>query len=122
VTDTASFIEDENWIQIFEEILMLQKPDKMDKEIGLDRDFDRSYIYLMLFTDGNRIDLHIETIEAMADGFINEKLTVPLLDKDNILAPIPSPTDLEYHVKRPSEAMFVSITNNFLWCLQNVAK
>ncbi|MGM0901728.1 MAG: aminoglycoside 6-adenylyltransferase [Bacillota bacterium] len=122
VTDTASFIEDENWIKIFGEILMLQEPDKMDKEIGLDRDFDRSYSYLMLFTDGNRIDLHIETKEAMADGYISDKLTVPLVDKDNILPPIPPPTDIEYHVKRPSEAMFVSKTNNFWWCLQNVAK
>jgi aminoglycoside 6-adenylyltransferase len=122
VTETASFIEDENWIKIFGDLLMLQEPDKMDKQIGLDRDFERSYGYLMLFTDGNRIDLHIETKDSMINGYVSDKLTVPLLDKDKILPIIPPPIDIDYQVKKPSEPMFESCTNNFWWCLQNVAK
>ncbi|MGV2941897.1 aminoglycoside 6-adenylyltransferase [Mesobacillus sp. LC4] len=122
VTEIASFLEDEGWINIFGDLLMLQEPDKMDQQIGLERDFERSYGYLMLFTDGNRIDLHIETIHSMINGYGSDKLTVPLLDKDNILPIIPPPTDIDYRVKKPSEAMFVSCTNNFWWCLQNVAK
>lgn len=122
VTDTASFINDDKWISIFGELLMIQEPDKMDKFIGLNMDFERSYGYLMLFKDGNRIDLRIQTKEAMIEGYENDKLTIPLLDKDNILPVIPSPTDIDYHVKKPTEALFVSCTNNFWWCLQNVAK
>ncbi|WP_226087616.1 aminoglycoside 6-adenylyltransferase [Mesobacillus sp. S13] len=122
VTEIASFLEDEDWINIFGDLLMLQEPDKMDQQIGLKRDFERSYGYLMLFTDGNRIDLHIETIDSMINGYGSDKLTVPLLDKDNILPIIQHPTDIDYRVKKPSEAMFVSCTNNFWWCLQNVAK
>jgi aminoglycoside 6-adenylyltransferase len=122
VKETASFIKDEKWIHIFGNLLMIQEPDKLDKFIGIDRDFDRSYGYLMLFTDGNRIDLHIETIDSMMEGYVSDKLTVPLLDKDNILPLIPPPTDIDYHVKKPSEAKYNSCTNNFWWCLQNVAK
>jgi aminoglycoside 6-adenylyltransferase len=122
VTETTSFIDDENWINIFGDLIMIQEPDKIDKLIGMDRDFERSYGYLMLFTDGNRIDLHIETKESMIDGYVSDKLTVPLLDKDNILPSISPPTDIDYQVKKPSEPMFVSCTNNFWWCLQNVAK
>ncbi|NKE03966.1 aminoglycoside 6-adenylyltransferase [Mesobacillus selenatarsenatis] len=122
VTEIASFLEDEDWINIFGDLLMLQEPDKMDQQIGLKRDLERSYGYLMLFTDGNRIDLHIETIDSMINGYGSDKLTVPLLDKDNILPIIQHPTDIDYRVKKPSEAMFVSCTNNFWWCLQNVAK
>lgn len=122
VTEIASFLEDEGWINVFGDLLMLQEPDKMDKQIGLVRDFERSYGYLMLFTDGNRIDLHIETIDSMIAGYGIDKLTVPLLDKDNILPIIPPPTDIDYQVNKPTEAMFVSCTNNFWWCLQNVAK
>ncbi|PKR83727.1 aminoglycoside 6-adenylyltransferase [Heyndrickxia camelliae] len=122
VTETASFIKDENWIGIFGELLILQEPDKVDKSLGMDMNYERSYGYLMLFTDGNRIDLHIETKESMVEGYTKDKLTIPLLDKDNILPPIPAPTDKDYHVKRPTEPMFMGCCNDFWWCLQNVAK
>jgi len=122
VTETASFIEDEEWMYRFGDLLMSQEPDKIDKQIGIDTDFDRSYGYLMLFTDGNRIDLHIETKEFMATGYMNDKLTIPLLDKDSILPKIPSPSDVDYGVNKPTEAHFHSCCNDFWWSLQNVAK
>ncbi|MCH1624375.1 aminoglycoside 6-adenylyltransferase [Fredinandcohnia quinoae] len=122
VTETSSFIEDENWISLFGDLLMLQEPDKNDLGCNEEIDFTRSYGYLMLFSDGNRIDLHIETKEAMRDGYGVDKLTVPLLDKDNLLPVIPPPTDIDYHVKRPTELRYVSCCNEFWWCLQNVAK
>lgn len=122
VTETASFINDEGWINVFGDLLMLQEPDKMDRSIGIEMDFDRSYGYLMLFRDGNRIDLHIETKESMMVGYVSDKLTVPLLDKDNCLPPIPAPTDRDYHVKKPTEPLFMGCCNEFWWCLQNVAK
>lgn len=122
VTDTLSFINDEQWINVFGDLLMVQEPDKLDKGIGMDTDFDRSYGYLMLFTDGNRIDLHIETKESMREGYVNDSLTVPLLDKDNCLPDIPASTDVNYYVKKPTEGQYISYTNNFWWCLQNVAK
>ncbi|AWB43899.1 aminoglycoside adenylyltransferase [Paenibacillus sp. CAA11] len=122
VTETSSFIKDETWIHIFGDLIMIQEPDKNDLSIGVDMDFTRSYGYLMLFTDGNRIDLHIETKESMLEGYGSDKLTVPLLDKDNCLPIIPPPTDLDYHVKEPTEPLYLGCCNNFWWCLQNVAK
>ncbi|MBD1380286.1 aminoglycoside 6-adenylyltransferase [Metabacillus arenae] len=122
VTETASFIEDKNWINIFGDLLMLQEPDKNNKNVGMDMDFERSYGYLMLFTDGNRIDLHIQTKECMMDSYVSDKLTIPLLDKDTCFPSIPDSTDVDYHVKRPTEPMFMSCCNNFWWCQQNVAK
>ncbi|MEH7237551.1 aminoglycoside 6-adenylyltransferase [Bacillus sp. JJ1562] len=122
VTETESFIKDVGWIHIFGEILMLQEPDKNDQLCGDHIDINRSYGYLMLFKDGNRIDLHIETKEKMLEEYGNDKLTVPLLDKDNVLPSIPASTDVDYHVKQPTEAMYFSCCNDFWWCLQNVAK
>lgn len=122
VTNTQSFIEDENWINMFGELLMLQEPDRNDQLCSANLDFSRSYGYLMLFKDGNRIDLHIETKEKMLEEYGSDKLTVPLLDKDNILPSIPAPTAIDYQVKSPTEAMFYSSCNDFWWCLQNVAK
>lgn len=58
----------------------------------------------------------------MNHTYTNDKLTHPVLDKDNILPSIPSPSDIDYHVKKPTHGQFESCTNNFWWCLQNVAK
>ncbi|KGX84201.1 hypothetical protein N784_14515 [Pontibacillus litoralis JSM 072002] len=48
VTETSTFIEDENWIKIFGDLLIVQEPDKLDQGIGLDINFERRYAYLML--------------------------------------------------------------------------
>lgn len=122
VTETASFIRDPDWIHVFGELLIMQEPDKLDQAFGKEVDVDRSYAYLMLFADGNRIDLHIETKESMLERYQSDKLTVPLLDKDQCLPAIPDPTDRDYHVKKPTEAQYLGCCNEFWWCLQNVAK
>ncbi|MCA0985687.1 aminoglycoside 6-adenylyltransferase [Guptibacillus algicola] len=122
VKETYSFINDEDWIHGFGDILIFQEPDRNSRENGLETNFEESYGYLMLFKDGNRIDLHIETKEHMRGHYLNDKLTVPLLDKDNCLPSIPEPTDSDYHVKKPSESMYLSCCNNFWWCQQNIAK
>jgi aminoglycoside 6-adenylyltransferase len=122
VTEIASFLQNPDWIRLFGDLLMMQEPDRMDQMRGIGKQVGRSYAYLMLFTDGNRIDLRLQTKEAMAAEYGRDKLTVPLLDKDNCLPPIPPPTDIDYRVKKPTEPQFVSCCNDFWWCLQNVAK
>ncbi|MGM7637165.1 aminoglycoside 6-adenylyltransferase [Bacillus sp. Hm123] len=118
VTETAPFINDKTWLQTFGDLLMMQEPDKNDQSV----DFDKSYGYLMLFTDGNRIDLRLEAMDTMVSSYVSDSLTVPLLDKDNTLPLIPAASDIDYHVKEPTESMFMSCCNDFWWCLQNVAK
>jgi len=149
VTETTSFLRDENWVRVFGELIMMQEPDKnhygllpggsngAQNQRELDEDYEieggvqthdtvckrvTSYGYLMLFADGNRIDLHIQTKDAMQAVYLHDKLTVPLLDKDNCLPAIPPATDVDYQVRRPSEAEYLSSCNDFWWCLQNVAK
>lgn len=122
VTETASFLKNPNWINVFGELLMIQEPDKNDIGNGIKMKFDKSYAYLMLFKDGNRIDLQIETKKSMLEGYHKDKFTLPLMDKDNCLPVIPPPTEEDYFVQKPTEAKYNSYTNNFWWCLQNVAK
>lgn len=122
VTEMASFLKDPNWVNVFGELLMIQEPDKNDIGNDIKMDFDKSYAYLMLFKDGNRIDLQIETKELMLERYQEDKLTLPLMDKDNCLPVIPPPTEEDYFVQKPTEIKYNSYTNNFWWCLQNVAK
>ena len=80
------------------------------------------YPYLMLFEDGNRIDLTLTRIEEKVKYYFEDKLTVILLDKDNSLPNIPPQTDEEYWVKRPSAEYFADCCNEFWWVSTYVAK
>lgn len=122
VTETKSFLDNKNWISVFGDAAIIQEPDLVDIGFDIKHDFSRSYAWLMLFKDGNRIDLGIEIKEKMLEGYTSDKLTIPLLDKDNCLPLIPPPTDEDYWVKKPTELQYTSCCNEFWWCLNNVAK
>ncbi|MGI8385930.1 aminoglycoside 6-adenylyltransferase [Robertmurraya sp. P23] len=122
VEETASFIKENTWINVFGELLMIQEPDRNDQLIGREVNLNQSYGYLMLFKDGNRIDLRIQTQREMINDYGSDSLTVPLLDKDGVLPIIPQASDEDYHVRRPSITQYLACCNNFWWCLQNVAK
>ncbi|WP_404407116.1 aminoglycoside 6-adenylyltransferase [Jeotgalibacillus malaysiensis] len=119
--DISDFVEDQSWIQHFGELIMMQQPDALDAGKGLKTDPGR-YAFLMLFDDANRIDLSFQSVDFMQKVYREDSLTIPLLDKDGILPDIPESTDRDYFVKKPSEGEFDSATNDFWWCLQNVAK
>ena len=76
----------------------------------------------MQFRDGNRIDLHVESISHAKENILNDKLCKILLDKDNLLPAIPESTDEDYRVKEPSKEQYLCTCNEFWWCLNNVAK
>lgn len=122
VTDTQSFIMDKNWILKFGDIAIVQEPDLIDVSLGKKHDFDRSYTWLMLFMDGNRIDLGIKVLQAALEDYTSCSLTTLLLDKDNIMPPIPKASDRDYIVKKPTEAAYKACCNEFWWCLNNVGK
>ncbi|KIL40305.1 aminoglycoside adenylyltransferase [Gordoniibacillus kamchatkensis] len=119
VTDMDSFIRDPNWIDVFGERIIMQTPENMSMfppELG------GRFSYLMLFADGNRIDLTLIPLEQK-DAYCNEdRLTVILLDKDRCLPAIPPSTDEDYRVKRPSAAYFSDCCNEFWWVSTYVAK
>lgn len=123
VTDTLPFIQDRGWIHRFGELAIVQEPDRMDQLLGKPSvDFSKQYAWLMLFKDGNRIDLTLVSVEQSTRHIMTDKLTVVLLDKDHRFPALPEPSDADYHVKRPSRVEFSACTNEFWWCLNNVGK
>lgn len=122
VTETSSFLADKSWISIFGDLAMAQEPDSNDLGWGQSADSSRSYTWLMLFMDGNRIDLHIEIKEAALAAYKADSLTVPLLDKDHLLPEIPPSNDKDYWIQRPAQSRYNGCCNEFWWCLNNVAK
>lgn len=119
VKETKPFIEDKDWIRKFGNVLYMQYPDESPDYPG---DKENIYGWLMQFDDGNRIDLHVESLIHAREHIHDDKLCRILLDKDNILPPIPESTDEDYHVQKPSEAQFRACVNEFWWCSNNIAK
>lgn len=119
VTDMDAFIADPDWIDVFGERIILQKPD--DSALFPPGPAD-SYAYLMQLADGNRIDLRLSPVGCAEAYSREDKLTVVLLDKDGFMPPLPPPTDEDYRTKRPTAAEFAACCNEFWWVSTYVAK
>lgn len=122
VTETASFIRDEGWIDIFGERLYMQLPEKMDRLMGHESDFDNCYGYLLQLADGNRVDFHLQTLTYSINDMLKDRLCIVLLDKDNALPKLPAATDKDHWVVQPSETEYLCCCNEFWWSLNNVGK
>ncbi len=119
VKETKPFIDDKDWIKSFGEILYMQYP---DEHPDYPSDKDNFYGWLMQFTDGNRIDLHVETISHAQENIMSDSLCEVLLDKDKCLPVISPPSDKNYWVKKPTLEQYKCTCTEFWWCLNNVAK
>lgn len=122
VRETESFLTEWDWISVFGKTAMVQEPDLNDLAWGMEQDFSCSYVWLMLFEDGNRMDLSIKTPACAMENYLSDTLCIKLLDKDGLLPEIPESNDSRYHVRKPSKAQYESCCNEFFWCLNNVAK
>ncbi|MCU9614763.1 aminoglycoside 6-adenylyltransferase [Caldibacillus lycopersici] len=119
VTDMASLLTDHDWINVFGERIIIQMPDATH---NIAVDSIERFAYLMLFMDGNRIDLTLIPIEKRYEYCEEDTLTTILLDKDNSMPSLPSPTDKDYHVKPPTEIEFLNCCNEFWWVSTYIAK
>ena len=70
VTDMQSFINDDNWLNVFGERLILQKPEDMELFPAVEKGFS----YLMLFTDDVKIDLTLLPLDLIDEYFTWDKV------------------------------------------------
>lgn len=114
VKDPGHFLNDQSWIKYFGDLIIMQQND-------LDVDGFAAYIFLMLFSDGVRIDLTFHPIEVI-DEVLKDSLKLLLLDKDKLIGKIEAPSDISYHAEKPGKVEFDETMNEFWWCSTNVAK
>ncbi|NBI27941.1 aminoglycoside 6-adenylyltransferase [Chengkuizengella marina] len=115
VKDPKYFVDHQEWIQYFGETIIMQQND-IDEDNGVE-----SYIFLMIFEDGVRIDLLFRSIEKI-DKCMEDSLKVKLLDKDNILPEFEPANEEKYYTQIPTKQKFDKACNNFWWCSTYVAK
>jgi aminoglycoside 6-adenylyltransferase len=120
VTDMASFLADDAWLDVFGKRIIMQKPEAMTMfppELG------NRFSYLMLYEDGNRIDLTLAPINELEKHFTEaDSQTAVLLDKDQLCPVLGSPSDKDYHIKKPSPAFIDDCCNEFWWVATYVVK
>lgn len=117
VKDITPFFNNPAWVEEkFGKPLIMQMPEAMRYPTG-----DGKFNYMMIYPDGNRIDLNFDFIKYTDNG----EPAITLLDKDGgngFLPPLPERTDSYWHIKPPSPLFYYSCCNNFWWCLNNTAK
>lgn len=109
VDDPALYTEDDTWVNVFGERLIMQKPEDMELFPAV----EEGYSFLMFFTDYNKIDLTILPLTALEDYLNGDGLREILLDKDGRVEEKPTPTDKEYHIQKPGARSFDDCCNEF---------
>ncbi len=122
VSSYEDFVSDHKWTNHFGEKLIHQLPDEMTFGNESNKDETIGFHYLMLFKDGNRIDLTLFPVEFLRTRFAFDSLTIVWLDKDNLFPNAPPPTDTDYHIRKPTEKEFLDTCNEFWWVSTYVAK
>jgi aminoglycoside 6-adenylyltransferase len=120
ITDMGSFTQSDLWLDVFGRRIIMQKPQSMTMfppEPG------NWHTYLMLYEDGNRIDLTLRPLEELEDYFASaDSLTQVLLDKDGRCPKLGGPSDRDYRVKKPGVEFFDDCCNEFWWLSTYVIK
>jgi len=115
VKDIKTYWDNDAWIEDkFGKPSFMQKPESMSL---IPPDNNGNYAYLMMFPDGNRIDLQITKELYVDDG----EPAILLLDKDGTFPKINVAKDYWY-IEKPNQKFFSDCCNEFHWCLNNVAK
>jgi len=120
VDNFDSFLKNKNWISFLGDPILKQLPDEMI--LGNEKNEDRlSYAYLLIFEDGNRVDLTLFPKEKF-DDFKFDSLTIVWLDKDGLFQNIPESSGKDYYVLKPNQREFSEVCNEFWWTSTYVAK
>lgn len=117
VDDIKPFYNNIDWIEEqFGRPSVIQMPE-LNSHPLLPPANDRTFAYLMMFSDGNRIDLTIQKYPYIHDG----ESAIILLDKEGLIPEVK--VDPSYFlIKEPTAKVYHDTCNEFWWCLNNVAK
>ena len=121
VEDYQSLIANREWFSTLGNPYLQQLPDEMI--LGNDSSESKfSFTFLTIFEDGSRIDLTLFPKNKFPENYLHDSLSIVWLDKDSLFKDIPESSDIDYHIKKPTERDFSEVCNEFWWCSTNVAK
>jgi len=120
VTGIESYKKDDSWLEVFGDVMFMQKPEDMElfpSELG------NWFSYIMYFNDGIKIDLTLIPQNEIDEYLSNsDGLVEVLIDKDNRFNEKIVPSDKKYWVKKPTKREFDDCCNEFWSVSAYVAK
>jgi aminoglycoside 6-adenylyltransferase len=120
VTDLDSFKENDLWLDAFGYRLFMQKSEDMElfpPELG------NWFSYLILFDDGNKLDLTLIPLEEVEEYFADsDGLVQVLLDKDGLVKQEVVASDRQYWIKKPTAREFDDCCNEYWWVSTYIVK
>src|SRR5690606_30701803 len=100
--------------------IFMQKPEDMELFPSM---LGNWYSYLMLFEDGDRIDLTLIPLDETERYFANsDGLVSVMLDKDALAPHEAAADDRKYWITRPTVRQYDDCCNEFWWVSTYVAK
>lgn len=120
VSEMESFLVSDSWVDRFgSRVIMQTRREQLDSP---ENEYADWFIYLMQFTDGNRIDLKLVPVKLAEEAFQSDRMRVLLLDKDGLFPQTEASTDEDYQVSPPTSREFRCCCNEFRWVSTYVAK
>jgi aminoglycoside 6-adenylyltransferase len=114
VKNMEKYKNNDNWLDVFGKRVIMQKPEAMPMFPPDWLGKCNKFSYLMTFEDGNKMDLTLVPLAELNYYFEEaDSLLKVLLDKDNICPLINEPSDIDFHVKKPSEDFLDNCCNEF---------
>lgn len=112
-------IEKPEWIDTFGERIILQTPESFSSS---EHSLNGRYTFLMLFTDGNRIDLMLCPLSKISEWYEDDPVGKVLYDPQELIHQTLETTDQRYWVKEPDQQTFEECCNQFWWVSTYVVK
>lgn len=122
VESLEPFLQDHSWVDVFGERMIMQLPEDMEL-YPPSPELAGAFSYLMQFTDGNRMDLVLVSLDQL-NHFTSDSLCKVLWDKKGLFdtRPLPPASDTGYWVPKPSSRSFTDCCNEFWYTNAGLAK
>ncbi|MDF2803319.1 MAG: adenylyltransferase [Anaerocolumna sp.] len=121
VTDIQSFTGNDDWLEIFGDKLIMQKPSDWYTMPYNYSDFE-NFTYLIHLKDGNRIDLTLIDLKNIHSYILDKQPRTILLDKDKIIGLNSTGAGDYFSIKKPTPEQFRDVCNEFWWMVPNIVK
>lgn len=120
VTDVESYLTSDQWLESFGNRIFVQKPEGM---CLYPPDFPSGWFsYLMLFSDGVKIDLTLVPISDSEQYFQQDPLIKVLIDKDQRIKDQVTPSDENFWIQQPTAISIEECANEFYFVSNYVKK
>jgi len=111
-----------SFLKRFGEILLITEPDKNEDLFPLTFPEKDGYIYLVQYTNGERIDFQFQHLKRLENYLKEDSLTKIIGDKDSRIKNKPIPSDRDYWIELPAAETVTTSIEEFYWQFNNALK